>query len=102
MRDLLKHLRGPVIVIWDRINQHRSAAVPARRDCLIRIANDSRAFRGRHASFPTRRDEACFALTGQSMAPACGSTAIRITCAIAGGAPAGVRTAVEPSGRGVV
>ena len=29
MRDLLKHLRGPVIVIWDRINQHRSAAVKA-------------------------------------------------------------------------
>ena len=29
LRDLLKHLRRPVIVIWDRINQHRSAAVKA-------------------------------------------------------------------------
>ncbi len=29
LRDLLRHLRGPLIVIWDRINQHRSVAVKA-------------------------------------------------------------------------
>ena len=29
LRDLLKHLRGQVIVICDRINQHRIAAVKA-------------------------------------------------------------------------
>ena len=53
-----------------------------RRSCscmLTRISNDSRAFRGCHASFPTRRAEACFALRGQSMAPACRPIAIRIT-----------------------
>ena len=46
---------------------------------LIRILSNSQALTGCHASSPTRRGEACFALSGQSMAPACGSTAIRIT-----------------------
>jgi hypothetical protein len=27
LRDLLRHLRGPVIVLWDRIQTHRSGAV---------------------------------------------------------------------------
>ncbi len=27
VRDLLRHLRGPVIVVWDRLSAHRSAAV---------------------------------------------------------------------------
>lgn len=27
LRDLLRHLRGPVIVVWDNINQHRSREV---------------------------------------------------------------------------
>ncbi len=45
---------------------------------LIRTLSNSQALTGRHASFPTRRDEACFALSGQSMAPACGSIAMRI------------------------
>ena len=33
LRDLLRHLRGPVIVLWDRIQTHRSGAV---RDWLAR------------------------------------------------------------------
>lgn len=27
LRDLLRHLRGPVIVVWDRLNAHRSRQV---------------------------------------------------------------------------
>ena len=27
VRDLLRHLRGPLIVVWDRLSAHRSAAV---------------------------------------------------------------------------
>ena len=46
---------------------------------LIRIPNDSRGFRGCHASFPTRRGEACFALRGSKHGTACGSMAKRIT-----------------------
>ena len=46
---------------------------------LIRILSNSQALTGCHASFPTGRDEACFALSGQSMTPTCGSMAMRIT-----------------------
>jgi transposase len=34
LRDLLRHLRGPVLLVWDRLNVHKSAAVARlRRRC---------------------------------------------------------------------
>ena len=30
LKDMLKHLRGEVILVWDRLNAHRSAMVKKR------------------------------------------------------------------------